>query len=221
MASSRALLRLLQLSSPTLPIGSYAYSQGVEAAVHAKLIVDETTALAWLRSVLRDGLVHGDLALLHHFYQAWHTEQVNDLQVLTELSHAIRETHELWQEDQHLAKALMRLAKSLNISFEQSGSEVCYPMVYAKVALAWDASAADALTAFCWSWMENQIAALIKLVPLGQTQGQSLMLQMDEAVIQAVEKAQQVKIEDIGNSLMQLAILSSRHETQYSRLFRS
>lgn len=219
---SRTLLRLLQLSSPTLPIGGYAYSQGVEAAVNAKLVVDENSAFEWLKSVLMTGVAYGDLALLNHFYQAWQVLDTQKLQELNELSSAIRETHELWQEDQHLAKALMRLTKSLEIDFaDRASGDICYPYVYARLAQSWQATASECLTAFSWSWVENQIAALIKLVPLGQTQGQVLMLKMDDVVLKSVEVAQTVQTEEIGNSLMQLAILSSHHETQYSRLFRS
>lgn len=216
------LLRLLQLSSPTLPIGSYAYSQGVESAVHAGVIGNESTAYEWLKSVLLNGMAYGDLALLNHYYHAWCNLDTERLQRLNELSSAIRETHELWQEDQHLAKALLRLANSFEIDFAAMNmANLSYPFVYARIAQQWQATVQEAMLAFCWSWLENQIAALVKLVPLGQTQGQLLMYKMDDVILGAVETAQKLEEDDIGNSLMMLAILSSQHEIQYSRLFRS
>lgn len=217
-----SLLRLLQLASPTLPVGAYAYSQGVEAAVHAGVVVDEDSALSWIQDVLMNGLVYGDLALLNHFYQAWSNSDFKKLKTCSELSLAIRETSELKQEDQHIAKALLRLATPLEIDiFNTPTFENTYPLVFAGFAQYWKIPLQEVLQAFAWSWMENQVAAMIKLVPLGQTQGQKLMLKMDASIQQATQLAQQVPMESIGNSLSHLAILSSQHEIQYSRLFRS
>jgi len=217
-----SLLRLLQLSSPTLPVGAYAYSQCVEAAVHAQIVTDEVSALSWIQDVLMNGLVYGDLALLSHFYQAWSKKDYEKLQTYSALSLAIRETAELKQEDQHIAKALLRLAAPLEVDiFKTQIFEKTYSLVFAGFAQHWKVPLEEALQAFAWSWMENQVAAMIKLVPLGQTQGQKLILKMDTAIQQAVQLAQEVPIALIGNSLPHLAILSSQHEIQYSRLFRS
>lgn len=217
-----SLLRLLQLSSPTLPIGAYAYSQGVEPAVHAGIIHDEESAFNWSRDVLVNGLVYSDLALLNHFYHAWAERDQEKLAVLSQLSVAIRETAELRQEDLHVATALLRLAEPLGVDvFKNSLSEKTYPMVFAGFAHHWGIAVEEALQAFAWSWTENQVAAMIKLAPLGQTQGQKIILKMDVEIQQAVLMAIQVPLESIGNSLPYLAILSSRHEVQYSRLFRS
>lgn len=217
-----SLLRLLQLSSPTLPVGAYAYSQGVEAAVHAGIVRDETSALNWIQDVLRNGLVYGDLALLSHFYQAWSENDIEKIKTCSELSMAMRETAELKQEDQHIAKALLRLAVPLNVDiFNSEAYEKTYPLVFSGFAQHWKVPLEQALQAFAWSWMENQVAAMIKLIPLGQTQGQKLMLKMDVPIRQAVDLAQQVPVDTIGNSLPHLAILSCHHENQYSRLFRS
>lgn len=217
-----ALLRLLQLSNPTLPIGAYAYSQGAEAAVHARVVVDEASALSWIQEVLQTGFAYGDLALLKHFYQSWSKKDCEKLQTYAELSVAIRETAELKQEDQHLATALLRLADPLKVTiFQECPFEKTYPMVFAGFAVHWNIPLDDLLQGFAWSWVENQLAAMIKLIPLGQTQGQKMMLAMDADIQQAVDLAKQIPIESIGSSLMQFAILSSQHEIQYSRLFRS
>ncbi|WP_024851768.1 urease accessory protein UreF [Hydrogenovibrio kuenenii] len=217
-----SLLRLLQLSSPTLPVGAYAYSQGIEAAVHSKLIVDMESAQRWLHDVLTQSISLNDLALLKHLYIAWSEGDLEKVSSLGEVSLAIRETHELRMEDQHLAKALIRLTKPLSVDFpEEMENKETYPLVFAKFAVSWKVSLQEVLEAFCWSWLENQIAAMVKLVPLGQTQGQMLMLKMDESIHQAIEQAKQSEEEDIGNSLPMLAILSAQHETQYTRLFRS
>lgn len=217
-----SLLRLLQLSSPTLPVGAYAYSQGIESAVHNKLITDVESAQVWLHDVLTQSISFNDLALLKHLYLAWSASDLEKVSSLGELSQAIRETHELRMEDQHLAKALIRLTQPLGVDFPQDlENKETYPLVFARFAVCWEISLQETLEAFCWSWVENQIAAMVKLVPLGQTQGQMLMLKMDDSIRQAIEQAKQSEEEDIGNSLPMLAILSAQHETQYTRLFRS
>lgn len=216
------LLRLLQLSSPTLPVGAYAYSQGIEAAVHQQLIIDFESSSNWLQTTLRQNLAYNDLALLKHFYQAWQKNDLVAIDRLAETSVALRETLELKMEDQHLAKALMRLASPLEVAFPESESfPETYPLVFARYAVLWQIPLEEALQAFCWAWLENQIAALVKLVPLGQTQGQKLMLAMDGVIAQAIQQAKGLDEDSIGNSLPMLAILSSQHETQYTRLFRS
>ena len=220
--NAKALLRILQLSSPSLPIGAYAYSQGVEAAVQSKLIFDEASSSEWLSSILINGLATNDLALINHAYKYWQNEDVDGIKALNQLSLALRETSELKQEDSHLAKALLRLAEPLGLEYpSEVKNKASYPIVYAYFIQYWAIPLQDALLAFAWSWLENQVAAMIKLVPLGQTQGQKLLLQMDECLIMAVEKSQLIDLNRVGSSLPNLAILSSQHETQYSRLFRS
>lgn len=222
MSKHQSLLRLLQLSSPSLPIGAYAYSQGVEAAVHNKIVIDEESALDWLETILVNGLSRNDLALIVHAYQGWSEYKLDEIKSLSQLSLAIRETAELKQEDIHLAKALLRLSDPLNVPYPQElKNTASYSIVYAQFAQFWTVPLHDALIAFAWSWVENQIAAMIKLVPLGQTQGQKLLLAMDERILEAVERAKTIPVNQIGSSLPNLAILSSQHETQYSRLFRS
>lgn len=217
-----SLLRLLQISSPTLPVGAYAYSQGLESAVHFNEVNDDKTALEWLQVCLLEGLAENDMALIYHAYKAWDKEDYLKVNQLTSLSKALRETSELKQEDAHLAQALMRLSQPLEVGFpEEMKSPSSYPVVFARFCQCWTIPVGDALTAFAWSWSENQIAAMIKLIPLGQTQGQKLMLEMDGCIKQAVEKTMSMTMDDIGSSLPNLAILSSLHENQYSRLFRS
>jgi len=229
-----ALTRLLQLTSPTLPVGAYAYSQGAESAVYKGLVSDVDSVKNWLEGCLLHGQVYGDLALLNYFYQAWRECDARShealsvisarskLKSLAILSAAIRETAELLQEDQHMALALMRLAQPLDVELQlDSDVPKTYPMLFARFAVSWNISVEETIQGYAWSWLENQLAAMVKLVPLGQTQGQQLMLSFDDLIQQAVKKALLVEEDEIGSSLPMLAILSSQHETQYSRLFRS
>jgi len=190
--------------------------------VHSKIICDEITALDWLNSVLMNGLASNDLDLIVHAYQSWQASDIESIKSLSQLSLAIRETSELKEEDRHLAKALLRLAEPLGLEYPtEIKPNASYPIVYAYFIQNWAIPLSDALLAFAWSWLENQVAAMIKLVPLGQTQGQKLLLVMDDGLSKAVEKALDIPVNRIGSSLPNLAILSSQHEIQYSRLFRS
>ncbi len=216
------LLRLLQLSSPTLPIGAYAYSQGAESAVNTKLVHDYDSAYLWLQTVLEQSVACNDMALLVQAYAAWQLADDARIKELSMLSRALRETAELKQEDGHLAVALLRLAEPLGMSAPDYLKKIAsYPIVFALFCQAWKVPLEEALTAFAWSWLENQLAAMIKLVPLGQTQGQKLMIELDQSLLKAKTTAMQLPVEQIGSSLPNLAILSSQHENQYSRLFRS
>ncbi|BBP45184.1 urease accessory protein UreF [Thiosulfatimonas sediminis] len=221
-AQQQKLLRLLQLNSPSLPIGTYAYSQGLEAAVAQGLVADAQQAQHWLQTLLRHTLVPNDLALLVRAYHAWQTEDFAAITDLIAHSRALRETAELLQEDTHLAQALIRLAAPLEIPLPDNfARKNSLPIVYARFAQHWQISLEDSLTAFAWGWMENQIAALLKLCSLGQTQAQQLMLRMDQPILDAVQRAIDLPDDLVGMSLPNFAILSAQHEQQYSRLFRS
>ncbi|CAN8139739.1 urease accessory protein [uncultured Thiomicrorhabdus sp.] len=186
------------------------------------LIKDVEQAESWLRTVLTHSIMPNDLAIMLRAYQAWQSENTDEILRLIAQSRALRETEELLQEDTHLSQALLRLAEPLGISFlEAFPRKNSLPVVYARFAQIWQISIEETLTAFAWSWMENQIAALLKLCSVGQTQAQQLMLQMDEPIMQAVQQAMELPDELVGMSLPNFAILSAQHEQQYSRLFRS
>lgn len=216
------LLRLLQLNSPSLPIGTYAYSQGLEAAINQGLVGDIEQAEHWLKMILNYALVPNDLAILERAYRAWAANDIQAVHDLIEQSRALRETAELLQEDSHLSQALIRLAEPLEVPLPKSLSrQNSLPVIYARFAQHWQIELGETISAFIWSWLENQIAAMLKLFSLGQTQAQQLMLKMDQAIMDAVEKTLNLPDEKVGMSLPGFVILSSQHEQQYSRLFRS
>ncbi|MBO1923065.1 urease accessory UreF family protein [Thiomicrorhabdus sp. 6S3-12] len=220
--SQQKLLRLLQLNSPSLPIGAYAYSQGLEAAVHQGQVADIKQAKAWMTLLLRQSLANNDLAVIAQAYAHWQQEDYAQLNLLAKTSRALRETEELLQEDSHLSRALLRLAEPMGVPIDDRfNRKTSFPVVYARFAQVWRVDLQQALTAFAWSWLENQIAALLKLCSIGQTQAQVMMLELDEVVLEAVKTAQNLPKDALGMSLPNYAILSAQHEIQYSRLFRS
>jgi urease accessory protein len=145
---------------------------------------------------------------------------------LNDLAIASRETKELRLTDTAMGEALYRLLKSLGFTFpfEREGGvkeELSFVSLFAYAAQCWDIPYEETATGFTWSWLENQVAAATKLVPLGQTQAQQLLTLFQPVIAQTLEQAESTLEENIGGGLPALAIASALHETQYSRLFRS
>jgi urease accessory protein len=122
-----------------------------------------------------------------------------------------------------LRRLLVDLEPHAGMEFSEFAAlePISYPAAFAFVAAGWNVPAADALTAYLWSWTENQVSAALKAVPLGQVTGQNILLKAQQAVTRAVERASEIVDDDLANLLPVLAIASAKHETQYSRLFRS
>ena len=196
--------RLLQLASPTLPVGAYSYSGGLEAAIEAGMVSDAASAQRWIADVLEHSMLRMEAPLLVKMIEQPEARW-------NEMLLASRETAELRAETVQMGYSLNRLLPSLGVEaclYE----EPSYPAAYAHAVRAWGIAAEDALVAYLWAWLENQVMAAVKAVPLGQTQGQRMLLCISRNF--SIES-------DIGNFTPGLAILSSHHEAQYSRLFRS
>jgi urease accessory protein len=205
-----SLPRLLQLASPTLPVGAYSYSQGLEAAIEAKLVFDSSTAEAWIADVLEISVARMEAQVLR--------AQINDpTQERNDFFVATRETAELRAETLQMGQALAKLLHDMNVPV--TVEEPAYPTAFALAVRHWKIEPHEAVVAYLWSWLENQVMAAIKAVPLGQTAGQKMLLSLGErldalADLQLAEAAW-------SNFTPGLAYLSAQHETQYSRLFRS
>lgn len=200
-----SLARLLQLASPALPVGAYSYSQGLEAAVEAGVVHDAASAERWIGDVLELSVGAMEAPLLWRMLNG---------EACDELFLASRETAELRAETLQMGSSMALLLRDLEVG-ETSGS---YPAVYAFAARRWRISPAEALVAYLWSWLENQVMAALKAVPLGQTDGQRMLLSLADRLQGIAEKARSAEPCNLAPGF---AVLSARHETQYSRLFRS
>ena len=198
------LARLLQLASPTLPVGAYSYSQGLEAAVEAGIVTDAASAERWIGDVLEFSVARSDVPLLWRMLQG---EDCNEEFI------ASRETAELRAETLQMGHSLARLLASLGVHAPEG--EMAYAAVYALAARAWNIEPRAALVGYLWGWLENQVMAAVKAVPLGQTDGQRILMGLG-ARLEAIDPRT-----EFSNFAPGLAVLSARHETQYSRLFRS
>lgn len=214
------LLKLLQVTSPGLPVGAYSYSQSLEWVVEAGWITDRHTFEQWLTEQLGGTLSQQELPMFKRLYEAYRLADADAVRHWDEYCLATRETSELRHEERQRGRALSTLIKSLDIGI---------PVVTPQSQLAGFAffcaneniPLTDALQGYTYSWLENQVTAGIKLVPLGQTEGQSILYSFGDKIERAVIEAQGVCDDDIGFSSPGLAMASSLHETQYCRLFRS
>lgn len=221
------LTRLLQLASPTLPVGAYAYSQGLEWAVESGTVRSEASALIWIGDLLEWNMGRFETPLLAHLLRAC---RVNDAAALEQLNArylASRESSELRAETLQMAYSLLRLLGELDeaaspaLTFIRTFETPAYPTVWAGAAAAWQIEEDAALTAYLWSWVENQTMAAIKAVPLGQAAGQRMMLALGARIAPLVASARALPECEYSNFAPGFAIACSQHETQYSRLFRS
>jgi urease accessory protein len=224
MVTDLALLRLLQLVSPGLPIGMYCYSQGFETAVDDGWINNAAEAEDWLCGLMGICLTRIDLPILVRLYDAWDSGQTEQVDYWSKTLIAYRETAELRAEDRHTGQALARLLDSLAIAGMQPWirkPEATLATIFAFAAVNWGISKRETAIGYCWSWLENQVLCAVKLVPLGQVAGQRLLTDLAGTIPTHVDQALNLADHDIGGSAFGLALASSRHEMQYSRLFRS
>lgn len=219
-----ALLRLLQLSSPALPIGAYAYSQGLEYAVAEGWLNDQTEVEDWLRGLLHYPLRYLDCPVLQRLYAAWHADDREQLRYWNDFLNASRETRELQQEDHHLGGALVTLLAQLEVKSAQQwpqAEQCCFATAFSLAAVQWKIALNDTVYGYLWCWVENQVMAAVKLVPLGQTAGQQIVSNLLPVILETVAAGLALPDSDIGCTTPGLALASARHETQYTRLFRS
>lgn len=218
-----SLLGLLQLVSPALPIGAFAWSQGLESAFELDWVRNEADLGQWLAGVLDDGLTRCELPVLARQQQAWADGDTATLAQWNDWLHATRETAELSDEDIRLGSALTRLLTSLALMPEdgQMPHEPGYVTVFAWAAHQRHVPVRQTLLGFAWAWLENQLAVACKALPLGHTAAQRLTEQLRPALVRAVDNALVLKDDELGPILPGLALASAHHETQYSRLFRS
>lgn len=217
------MARLLQLASPTLPVGAYCYSQGLEWAVESGAVTNEAGALAWIGDLLQWNMGRFEAPLLAQMMAACAEQDSARLTQLNDRYLASRETAELRAETLQMAYSLLRLLDDLKLdaALVRQLDNPAFPTVWASVAVHWEIEIDDALSAYLWSWIENQTMAALKSVPLGQAAGQRILLALGQQIAPVAQRARAMDVADYSNFAPGFAIACSRHETQYTRLFRS
>lgn len=225
---SLPLIRLLQLASPALPIGAFSYSQGLEWAVESGRISDEAGAGLWIGDLLTGAIGRFEAPLLFCLMSAWGADDAADIARLNADFLASRESAELRAETLQMGFSLNRLLADLRdptLNGVQATlvrlPEIALPTAWTGIAIAWKIDPPAACAAYLWSWAENQVMAALKAVPLGQAAGQRLLAELGTKIPAVVRSAQNLPPAAWSNFTPGYAICNARHETQYSRLFRS
>lgn len=227
-------LRLLQLASSTLPVGAYTYSEGLEFLTEAGQISSAAALQDWVVQELTYGSIRVESGMMLRAYQS--ALQDNEAQLLSWNAwwSAARETEELRLQSWQMGRSLLQLFLSLEEPYPTAGIDKTWPalqtllaqecnfaIAFGTVAAAWQIDTSDALLGYLQSWATNLIAAGIKLIPLGQTAGQQMLLNVQPAIVRAAHEIEQLPDEALESCGWGLSLASMAHETQYSRLFRS
>jgi urease accessory protein len=217
-----ALLQLIWLASPALPVGGFSYSEGLESAVDDGLVRDELSAAGWLADQLHLGLARADLSVVGQAVLAWRDRDLVSIASLDAWVLQTRETAELRQQTVQMGRSLVEWMKSVRPELaERVDAPLTYPLAFALAASGGSATARDCMLAFAFGWAENMTQAAVKSVPLGQSAGQRILARLADEIPGAVDNAMALRDAERQAFAPMLAILSARHENQYSRLFRS
>lgn len=224
MPHSNPLLAALHLASPALPVGGFAYSQGLEQAVEDRWVSSMEQAYVWIRDVMVLSLARQELPLWLASHRAAVMQDWLALRVANDALLALRETAEFRLESIQMGHSMAKLFKQWSggaVLCELADMHWVYPCAHAALSAVSGIDEQMALTAYLWSWVENQTIAAVKIIPLGQIEGQILLHRLKSDIETAIQTAMSISPDDVGSAAVGLAIASARHESQYSRLFRS
>jgi urease accessory protein len=202
----------------------YSYSQGMECAVQDAWLRNGTDVHDWLAGILNQSQAKVDAPILARLYDAWAQADTQQVCYWSQNLLASRESAELRNEDRQTGQALARLLNQLDLveaQVWQRHPETTLATLFSLAAVRWHINKTEMLTGYLWSWLENQVLCAVKLIPLGQVAGQQLLKKLAEQIPAVVAQALTLPDAQMGGSAFGLALSSSRHEMQYSRLFRS
>jgi urease accessory protein len=222
-----ALWRLMAWLSPAYPIGAFSYSSGIEWAVEAGDITDAATLRGWLAVMIREGGGYCDAVFLAHAHRAIDAGDDTALRTVAELAAAFSPTKERHLETTAQGRAFLDTtraawpAPALDRLLAVWDGDVALPVAVAVACAGHGVALAPALRAFLHALTVNLISTGVRLVPLGQTDGQRVLAALEPVAAATAERALAATLDDVGGAAFRSDIASMRHETQYTRLFRS
>jgi len=218
-------LHLLQLASPALPVGAYSYSEGLEILVERGIIDNPNQLKAWIDQELNYGAIRLEAAIMVRAYQSFQAEDLDTVKYWNAWASAAKETSELrsqsWQMGNSLIRLLGELEPELQSVAGRVGTPCNYAIAFGIAAAYWQINLMAALEGYLHSWTSNVINASVRLIPLGQTVGQQLLLELAPQLSLASQEVLTLDDEQLHSCTWGLALSSMAHETQYTRLFRS
>lgn len=227
MTESGALYRLLTWLSPSYPVGAYTYSHGLEQAVEAGLVTDARSARDWISDCVELGTGYSDALLLAEAYRAGSVRNTDRLRNAAELAAAFVPSRELALETEAQGAAFIQITEAvwetppLKLLQENWDGPVAYPVAVGCTAAGHKIALEDALTGYLHAFAANLVSAAVRLVPLGQTDGQKITATLEQVVAETALRARKGSVDDIASSTLMVDICSMNHETQHTRLFRS
>jgi urease accessory protein len=226
-AEAAALYRLLTWLSPAFPVGGFSYSSGIEWAVEAGDITDANSLKDWLAAMLTDGSGFCDATVLAHAHRAVRADDDRALREVAELAAAFVPSRERQLETTTQGRAFIEIARAawdcdgLSHAVAQCDGAIVYPVAVGIVSAAHTIPLEPALHAFLHALLSNWISAGARLIPLGQTDSQRVLAALEPIVWQTAKRAIAAKLDDLGSATFRADLAGLRHETQYTRLFRS
>lgn len=224
-SDSYALMRLLQLASPALPVGAYSYSEGLESVIQAGRVNDVAELERWLVQELSCGAIRLEASVIRQVYQSIESSDFARLKYWNDWLSALRETTELREQSWQMGRSLTRLCRELEPAMipilDAVGDPCNFAIAFAITAAHWQIALNDAVLGFLHSWATNLVNAGIRLIPLGQTQGQQLLLNLNLQLEQTMDAALSIPETEHYTCSWGMTLASMTHETLYSRLFRS
>ncbi len=224
--AERALFRLMAWLSPSFPVGAYTYSHGLETAVEDGLVTDRATLTDWIADLLHHGSARNDALLLTAAWQATCAEDTARLAEARAIGAALHATAELKLESTQQGAAFR---EAIRKSWPAPGIErlsdaadpLAYPIAVGVAAAAHGVPLRPALHAYLHAFAANLVSASVRLIPLGQSDGQRTLADLEAAVAAVADAAETGTLDDLGGCTFTADLCSMRHETQYTRLFRS